>query len=486
MKSDKLFKIGAIISIILLITALVPLMILGFSSHPVGDDYTYGFAAAKAFRESGNVFNCIIEAAKGTANEYMRWQGTYSAMFLMYLPPFVFSDFLYMLYPSVLLSCLTFGLFYMLKPAVTKYLGGSSSSWIIVSSLIEIAFLEQVPSCGETFYWYNGSMYYTGFLALTFVFFGVILRFFEDKKMSRLFFLIPCALFLAGGNYTSLLPSMLLAVALLIRFAIKKDKKSVILLSCVIASLFIGFAISVLAPGNSLRQDTSYKISAVKAVLKSIRQCARYELYWNGIFTFVIFMLLAFIFIRLVKNCKLSFKYPILHCLMVFLLLCSSECPTFYAQNNGGAARVFDICFYMMILCTAFCEFYILGFIYRLCEKHQKNNDTRFLILTETGIVIVFVILLFVRPMNEANIMPNSVKAGVCIINKDASYYRSQFSERMEIVSENPNKDISFDQYDVPEKLRFFLHVGDMSADADDAVNRAFCECYGLSSVVVR
>lgn len=485
MKSDKPLKICAIVSVILLALSLIPLIILGFYAHPVGDDYFYGFAAAKAFRESGNIFHALSEAAKGTMAEYFRWQGTYSAMFLMYLPPFVFSDFMYKLYPLILLSCLTFGIFYMLKPAITVNLNGSLSSWIIVSSLLTITFIEQVPLCGETFYWYNGSMYYTGFLALTFIFFGVILRFLNDRKLSRLAFLIPCALILAGGNYASLLPSILIICAFMVRFSIKKDKKIITGLAITLVFLLSGFIVSVIAPGNALRQDTSYKISAVMAILKSIRQCARYELYWNGIFTFAIFMILAVIFINLIKKCDYSFKFPILHCLMIFLTFCSSECPPFYAQNNGGAARLFDICFYMMILCTAFCEFYILGFIYRQCQKHKKNNDTRFLVCTEAGIVILFIFLLFVRPMNEANIIPNSIKAAKCLINGNASYYDLQYQERMDEVYSNPGGDLVFDSYDVPEDLWYFLHVGDLG-DSSDQNNIAFSECYGLRSVVVK
>ncbi len=484
MKNDKLLKVSAFISVLLLAVSVIPMAILGFYSHPVGDDYYYGYAAAKVFRETGNIFPAIIEAAKGTISEYFRWQGTYSAMFLMYLPPFVFSDFLYKVYPLILLSVFTFGIFYMLKPVITVNLKGSVYSWIVISSLLETAFINQVPSCGETFYWYNGSMYYTGFLAASFIFFGVLLRFINDCKYSRLFFLIPCALFIAGGNYASLLPSILLIVALIVRLFTKKDKKTATGLLIVLSSLLIGFAVSVLAPGNTLRQDTSYKISAVKAILKSIRQCTRYELYWNGIFTFIIFMLLAVVFVGLIKKCDYSFKFPILHCLMIFLIFCSSECPSFYAQNNGGGARLFDICFYMMILVTAFCEFYLLGFIYRLFEKSKKINDTRFLIMSEGGIVIIFVILLFVRPMNEANITPNSCRACKNLINGNAEYYDSQYQDRMAAVYSNPEGNLLFESYDVPNDLCYFLHVGDLSI-AEDQNNIAFCKCYNLQSVAV-
>ena len=91
---DKYIKYSAYISIVMLIFVLIPMIAIGFFTHPLGDDYHYGQYAAEALRESGNILSVFPEAIKGMVEQYNTWQGTYFAMFLMYLPPHVFSDFL--------------------------------------------------------------------------------------------------------------------------------------------------------------------------------------------------------------------------------------------------------------------------------------------------------------------------------------------------------------------------------------------------------
>lgn len=482
--SKTLLKTASFILLGTLVAALVPLIIVGFYSHPNGDDYYYGQSAAAIWRASGNIFDVIVTAFKGTADQFCLWQGTYSAMFLMHIPPFVFADFLYGVYPLFLFSFFTFGIFYMFKPIVMKMLNGSVYSYICIATLIDIVFLEQVPLCVETFYWYNGSMYYTGFLALTFVFWGVVFRFLEDGKMAKLIFLVPCSLFIAGGNYVSLLPTMLLLLLLLIRKATEKNLKSIIVLAINLICMLLGLTVSAMAPGNANRQATLIGCTPIESIKESIKACIHFTLYWNGFFTFAVYMVLALLFFGLVKNSKFSFKFPILHCLMAFLIFCSCQCPSFYAQGSTGPSRLYDICFYMMILCLAFCEFYVIGFAYRFFEK-KKFNENYLIWGGEATIVLVFVVLLFVRPMNEANIVPNSIKAYTVLGNGDIAYLNSQYKERMAIVKQSEGRDLTLKSYNVPEDLQYFIYISDLQPYSEDSVNKAFAKCYGINSVSV-
>ena len=103
----KYTKIISYIALIALILSLIPLMVMGFYTHPVGDYYYYAKEAIFAFRQSGNFLSVIPAAIKGTIDQYMIWQGTYSAMFLMHLPPQLFGEIFYKIYPSVILLFLT-------------------------------------------------------------------------------------------------------------------------------------------------------------------------------------------------------------------------------------------------------------------------------------------------------------------------------------------------------------------------------------------
>ena len=50
----KYTKTISYIALIVLILSLIPLMILGFFAHPVGDDYYYAKEAVFAYKSTGN------------------------------------------------------------------------------------------------------------------------------------------------------------------------------------------------------------------------------------------------------------------------------------------------------------------------------------------------------------------------------------------------------------------------------------------------
>ena len=90
--TDKLEKITAYILLCITIASLLPVMYLGRYNHPTGDDYYYGAETRAVWEETGNIAETVAEAARRTAVQYRIWQGTYSALFLMHLPPNIFSE----------------------------------------------------------------------------------------------------------------------------------------------------------------------------------------------------------------------------------------------------------------------------------------------------------------------------------------------------------------------------------------------------------
>ena len=486
---QKYTKIFAYVSLSALILSLIPLMVLGFFAHPLGDDFHYGYHAAKAIRESGNILMAIPEAIKGTFHEYNVWQGTYSAIFLMYLPPHLLGEFFYKLYPSILLLFFTVGIFYMLYPIVKHNEKISLHAWVGISSILVLLCITQVPACGETFYWYNGSVYYTGFLSVTFFFFGLLFRFLKDKKTYRIVLLCILSLFIAGGNYASLLPSVLtVSFILFISILKKREKKITISLIVILLLLLTGLAVSILAPGNSVRAATTSGTTPIKAVAKSVIQCIHFTLYWNGIASFVSLFLVTPIFINVISNSDKKIKLPIPLCILFFLIYSSCETASFYGQNNGGPARLFDISFYMTIIVVFIIYYLLLYAIAPLFEakKEKKNHDnSSFLTIALCFIGLIFVLLLIVRPLKESTIIPNQIRASICLFNGEASDYNSQYLKRMDTVSANKGADVVFEPYEVPKRLEIFLHLGDLSDDPNDFNNEAFAEFYGLNSVKI-
>lgn len=491
---EKYEKIGSRFFFILMILCLIPMGILGFYNHPLGDDFYFGYDAMIAWQNTGNIFEVIKAALQGTNKQYHIWQGTYSAMFLMHLPPQVWGDFFYKIYPSVLLSCFTLGTFCLTHSLLCTMFKASKDAWIFITSLLMIIFIEQVPLCGETFYWYNGSMYYTGFLACTFVFWGVLIKMLYNNSIKSCVVLSFMAIFIAGGNYPSLLPTMIILAVIILYYLYRvfynkePEWRIVGLLSIIFVCMSIGFIISAAAPGNAVRQATAWKISPVSAVLKAIYQNARYCIYWNGIWSVLLFVFLTPIYLRVIDKSERNFKYPIVVCGLIFGIYCSSSCPTFYAQNNGGAARVFCLVYYLMILTLAMIYFYTLGTLYKfiVSRKNVKNSLLTSFLVSGSLIVATVLILSVCRPWQEAYVKPRSLTAMQVLLNGEAAYYEKQQQERMEILDDPSVSEVEFTPYDVPEELKSFLFVGDISVDKEHIVNRLMSDIYKKDSICVK
>ena len=513
MKSlEKYTKYTAYISFSILIIVLIPMIIIGFFTHPLGDDYHYGQYAAVALRESGNIFSVISEAFKGMVEQYNIWQGTYFAMFLMYLPPHVFSDFLYKLYPAILIITFCASVFFLFKPVIefircNNGLNNDNNkgfkdkfytySWISISSILCIVSISQIPVCGEAFYWYNGSIYYMGFLSMTFFLFGLLLRYIINPKTPFLIISIILGFLIAGGNYASLLPAMLVLVCLIIyAFQTKKFKPAKGLI-IVLIIMTIGIIISMIAPGNAMRATTTSGTTPVKAIVKSIIQCSKYVVFFNGPVSFWGFVALAPIFVGLANKSSLKFKYSLINCIIAFGIYCSSVTAVFYGQNNGGPARLFDICIVMLYITEAYIIFSVIGFISKLREvsnnihsenlKENKKTELSKKTITYSVIIIAILYCLLVIPniVSKSFVVPNSITAAKCLINGSAASYDSQYQKRLKTINKNPGKDVVFKPYTFSEDLEHFLYLGDLSSDPNDFNNEAFAEFYNIKSVYV-
>lgn len=496
----------------LMLACLIPMAVLGLFNHPAGDDYYYGSSAALVWQETGNIFKVLSTALSGAMEQYVIWQGSYSAMFLMYLPPFIWGNILYKLYPAVLFVCFAGSIFYLTRVLLCEVAGASKDAWRLVASLLVLLCVEQVPLCGETFYWYNGSMYYTGFLACTLFFFGLLLRTLRLPSVKNTVWLCILALFIAGGNYISLLPAWLFLALLvgcyLYRVLGKKEpqKRQLCLFCIVFFCLCAGFLINVLAPGNAVRQSVSWKSTPIKAILKSIYYNSKYCLVWNGIWSFLFFIFVTPSYLGILAKSKFTFRYPVAVCGMLYGIYCSSSCPTFYAQNNNGAARVFCLVYYLMILTQAAIYFYALGAVWRGMERKGSRKECAEkgmraaesgerkgsrkecagfgrLIGAELAVAVIFVGMSFLRPWHEAYVKPHSLTAMQVLQNGEAAYYESQYQERLRLLEDTEQKDVILEPYDVPAALESFLYLGDISEDETHQVNQHIAAIYHKNSV---
>ena len=255
---NKLAKWKPYIFLAVLLASLVPLVWLGRYNYPTGDDYYYGTEAHLVWQQTGSIPQAISAACAGVAKSYQIWQGTYSALFLMYLAPNAFSNTAYHLVTFVILLLLCGSIFYLLRPLVCHFLPGTCGEWITISSVFSFLCIQTVAFQSDSFYWYNGSMYYTGFFAVTLFFLGTLLRYLYNGKKILMLPLLLFAIFLGGGNYVSLLPCMLFVVTVTFLLLLQRNKKTYV---CGITSavLLLSFAVSAMAPGNQVRRTVCGK-----------------------------------------------------------------------------------------------------------------------------------------------------------------------------------------------------------------------------------
>lgn len=478
--TEKKEKILAAFMMILLLICLLPVMYLGRYNHATGDDYHYGVQARLEWEKSGNLIHVMAEACKGVCREYNRWQGTYSAMFLMYLPPNLFGDFAYRTVTTVLLLLLTGGIFYLSKPMICNWLKGSKSFWITTASGISLLCVETVPSQGETFFWYNGSMYYTGYFAVTLFFWGLFIRYTDRKYKRYLPILMILSIFLAGGNYVSLLPSLILLFLIAIWQFYKKNAISWGI-GIITITMYTGFIISAAAPGNRMRQADMWRIPAWKAVLKSLLQGIRYITAWTGAWNIIFLLLITPLFWTYLKKISFRFRYPVLAVGFMYGVFCSMSCPTFYTMNSTGPARVVSIVYYGYILFFILTYCYLLGYLQRTwggkIEIAFKTKKTAGIITA--GVLILFISqVVFIDPYTLT-----TVKAIQLLSNGEAKAYEEEYQERMKILQDDNIQDAVLSTYQHRPDM---LYIGDFSADPQSPLNQSAAAYFHKKSILVR
>ena len=109
----------------------------------------------------------------------------------------------------------------------------------------------------DSFYWYNGAIYYTFFFSLMlFLFSSLIVMATAKRNWTKpVYFIISLilAFIIGGGNYTTALFTPIVLGGITVYAIYKHDKFSIpYALTTLVA--FISLIVSMIAPGNAIRQ----------------------------------------------------------------------------------------------------------------------------------------------------------------------------------------------------------------------------------------
>ena len=330
-------KYGPWLLLALLAISLIPILLLGRYDWPSADDYSYALLSHESLLKGEFP---LVGSWKYILNCYKGWQGTFSAIGMMTLTPLTFSPFLYWLTPVVMLGSLCAGTFKLAHTLVCRVLGGTWRQVIFLAVPILLLSIQFVSSPKDTFYWWNGAVYYTFTYGIFLLLIErlVALKLAQNRRQT-LWAVIPgvlAALMVGGSNYVSALLGTLLAGLFLLWF-LWKDRKKFLLALIPTAVLVAGFLISVAAPGNQVRQATvAPPIGAVDAVIRSIQQAWTDVLdYLNWPILLVLLLMIPLLW-ALTGKVKFTFPLPLVFSVFTFLLFAAQNAPHFYALGEAG------------------------------------------------------------------------------------------------------------------------------------------------------
>lgn len=466
----------AVISIIVFGISLLPLFVIAFFDHPSFDDFGYAALTAPAYREGRSV---LAAAFKQVQKTYLEWQGTYSAIFLFSLQPAVFGERFYVLTAFIMLGMLISSTFVFMKVLLKECLHLKINNIITLTCVLLFLCIQFVPSPVESFFWFNGSVFYTFFYSLMLFFFSCIIRQLFVKSKRSITSLISgpvLAVIIAGSNYVTSLLSLFLLCIIAVYMTIFYKKFAVskrIWLYSILILYVAGFVINIKAPGNMVRQAYFSASNPIDAILNAIRFAFEAVAEWSSNAV----LLLTFIFISpilyyMAAKTEFSFRFPALAPVASMILISVQFTPTSYAQGYDGANRVRNIIFYSYILLFAFCIYYICGWLSHrllptLCSRESISYAAERFSKIKISFCLVFVVFagvwFYYSPWLKT---ASSVSAIISLKNGEAQSYHRQIEERLEVIADPENQVIEFEPLKNKPYLLYWSDINNGGAAA--------------------
>ena len=517
MEKTTFFLFLRILFVVLLaffLLSILPILILGFYSVPAADDYSYGYAVYHAVQSGASLPGILSAAFHNIEYAYEHWQGTHSGVFLMSLQPAVFGERYYALTPLIMLLSLCGSLFVFCRMIFFRFLHLpkllSDCIWLFSTILC----VQLSPSPTESFFWYNGSVYYTFYHGLFLCTFSLcFLYLLIEKKVFLLSVLCLFGIILGGGNYVTALQTAVVGVSGICLLAVfrRREWKDFLL---PLFLFFISFLLSIKAPGNAVRQaEVAYTPNALHAILSSFYYCAKDCLHWFSppvlavllvLFPLIWNSLSADLNIQFFpkviteeKN-RILFRCPFLLTLYSYCLLSAMYCPPFYAMD-GIPERAVNIIYYTYIPLVVINEVWWIGWFlqkkarnigvstnsspeYQQDHRYEKIFSVKAILFCTLIAVFLCGSYLFYGKINPGKAHLTSVLALHDLRSGEAAEYRAAYEKRFEQLHDASIQNVVMEPVSVYPIL---LSGGDFSEDPDNWTNHSLATYYMKESVRV-
>ena len=466
------------ILIAIFILSLIPLYVIGDYAHPSVDDYYYGVETSKVWEETGSFTEVLKTSYDLMLTTYEEWQGNFSAIFLMRLQPGIFGEEHYVIAPIILLTTFVVSMLSFFYYGLRKWFDAGKTASIVTSLCITFCALHFTYVPSDSFYWYNGAIYYTFFYSLMLFLFLIVTVLLKSNstiaKIVALILGLPLAFIIGGGNYATALVTAVLLLVIIVWHIIIKDK-NIIPVAIVTIFMLAGFGISMLAPGNSIRQES---VGAGPGVIKALLYSFAYGGYNIASSTTfpvaVLWIILLTIFYRIAATSKLKFRYPLLMLIFTFGIFCCQGTPVFYAQGLRMPYRMMNIIYFSYYIFMTWNLIYIMGWIHQKFgetafvkgfAKIYENNKSRTIIITTMSLLFIIgsIGLCTVTEKEDGGAQFSDLPAGASaiysLITQDAQTYDNELSNRAAYLSTTLENHIALPPLSVNPELIFHSDI---------------------------
>ncbi len=467
--------------LIFLFFSLIPILSIAKYNVPSADDFSFSCETHKAVMENQSFFGLCAAALNKVQDVYISWQGTFSAVFMMSLQPSIWGFQYYSLTTPIMLISLMGGIFFLCFRLFSGLFQISKTLSGIIASVISIIYTQFVPMANQSFYWYNGSVYYTFTFGLMLIFYAVSIGYILHKGIWRIILLCIFSFIIGGSNYVTALLTLIVSLSIIFLLFLKRDKKWIIFLIPFVI-LCISFAVSILAPGNAVRQGGNPDHPGpVQAIVLSFRYGFLNLIKWTDFRFLACLLFLAPFLYHAASHCRsFSFPFPLLFSVFSLCLYSSSFTPHLYALGSDGPDRLKNIIYFLYVILTVLNLFWWFGWITH--KKHRQSSSSNIhilpFVLYSAGAVISIFCAVFIFHQSLTSVLAiNELKSG------EAREYYEEALQRQIILEDPSILDCEFKPF---EHMPYLLFFTDMSDDPSDFQNEDTCTYYQKNTILVR
>lgn len=355
-------RIFSVAALLLFAASLIPLLVLAGYCGPTGDDFGYGAPVHFALEAGLGLPGAAQAVWENLRYTYQNWQGTFTSVLLFSVQPGAFSQGAYWLTVPVLLLAIVAPIYRMVGMVRT------SSRWwnLLLGSVISLLTVQFFPSPAEGLYWWNGGAHYVLSWSLSVLVILSQLRM-EAWHTTRSFPLrtaLACVGgFLAGGgNYSTALVFTVVSGAFSVLALWNRRPHRVVAGQFLMTlSGAAGLLVSILAPGNAVRQASLEQMSALEAILASFREAGAALAAWTDAKMLAALLLCIPVFLLATRESGYRFRLPLLVLAGSFCAFAALYTPPLFAMGTCDVPRL-DNLFWLAYMTFLFGNgFYLAG-----------------------------------------------------------------------------------------------------------------------------